>query len=372
MAMLKVLHLDTGRDLRGGQWQLLMLARSLQKRECEQLIVCPEGSPLAAEAAKSSLEVWSAPLHGLASLKTVTRLRRTITSRGFNILHAHDGRAQTVSWLASCGAPVCRVASRRVTFLPRSRAIHRIKYTHTCHGVIAVSSFVRELLIQSGIPPARIEVIPDGVSVPESLPDSRRRAELRRMWQLEESDFVIGHAGAFTAEKGQAVLLEAFHAVSASVPNARLLLVGDGPLRKSLQAHWRSEVAGRRVQFLGYLEDLSSLMNCLDLFVMPSLKEGLGSSAIIAMAHGAPVVASRVGGLPEAVEDGKTGWLAPPGDAPALARAITIAAADGGRRLEMGKNAREKARLFSDDIMAERTMSFYRRASQKIPRNESA
>jgi len=366
--MLKVLHLDTGRDLRGGQWQLLMLARSLQKRECEQLIVCPEGSPLAAEAANSGLEAWGAPLHGLASLKTLTRLRHTIANRGFNVLHAHDGRAQTISWLATCGASVCRVASRRVTFLPRSPFIHRIKYTHTCHGVIAVSSFVREMLIQSGIPPGRIEMIPDGVSIPESLPDSYRRAELRRMWQLEETDFVIGHAGAFTAEKGHAVLLKAFYAALASVPNARLLLAGDGPLRKSLQAEWRSEVAGGRVQFLGYLSNLSPMMNCLDLFIMPSLKEGFGSSAIIAMAHGVPVAASRVGGLPEAVEDGKTGWLVPPDDAPALARAIIVAAADGGRRLEIGKNAREKARLFSDDIMAERTINFYRRTLQKISR----
>lgn len=364
--MLKVLHLDTGKDLRGGQWQLLMLARSLRKRGCQQLIVSPEGSPLAAEAAMAGMETWSAPLHGAASARAVMRLRRTITSRGFDVLHAHDGRAQTLSWLASCHAPVCRVASRRVAFLPRFHAMHRLKYTYTCHGIIAVSDFVRKLLIESGIPPAHIEMVPDGVVLPEALPDSGCKEEMRRRWRLEESDFVIGHAGAFTAEKGQQILLEAFQLAANSLPQGRLLLAGDGPFRESLQARWHHQADDCRVQFLGYIEDISSLMNCLDLFVMPSLKEGLGSSAIIAMAYGIPVIASRVGGLPEIVEDGKTGWLVPPGDVSALVRAVLAAVADSAGRLRISQNARDKARLFRDDIMAERTIEFYRRISPKL------
>ncbi len=361
---MKVLHLDTGRTLRGGQQQLLMLARSLRERQCEQLIVCPEDSALASEAAKTGLEVWKIPRRTIVSLRTLALLRRIITRRRFAILHAHDGRAQTISWLASSGLPVFRVASRRVAFLPRFRAIHRLKYTHTCHRVIAVSAFIRDLLVESGILPEHVEVIPDGVTVPKALPDASLKAALRRRWRLEESDFVIGHAGAFTKEKGQTVLLDAFRMLLPSVQNARLMLAGDGSLRESLEAQWFHQPCGNRVQFVGYLDDLSSLMNCLDLFVMPSLDEGLGSSALMAMAHGVPVVASRVGGLPEAVEDGKSGWLVQPGVAADLAQAIT-AATDRNRRLAAGREARERARLFSNDTMAERTLSLYRSAAKK-------
>ncbi|MGH9357515.1 MAG: glycosyltransferase family 4 protein [Terriglobia bacterium] len=357
--MLKVLHLDTGKELRGGQWQLLMLARSLRDLGCQQLIVSPEDSRLAAQAAMAGIDTWSAPLRGAASLGSLARLRRIIKRGGFNVVHAHDGRAQTISWLASCWAPVCRVSSRRVTFLPRFRAVHRFKYAHTCDAVIAVSGFIRNLLVESGVPASRIEVIPDGVTAPESLPGPDRKKELRRRWGLEESDFVIGHAGAFTEEKGQQVLLDAFKMAAPSLPQLRLLLAGDGPLRESLQTRWQHESGGRHVQFLGYLDDLSSLMDCLDLFVMPSLNEGLGSSAIIAMGHGVPVIASRVGGLPEVVKDGKTGWLTPPGDAVALARAIESAIADAAGRNRVRHNGWDQARLFSSAIMAERTLKLY-------------
>ncbi len=359
--MLRVLHLDTGEEMRGGQRQLLMLATALRRDGHDQLVACPEGSALAAEAAKGGLECWTAPLRRRASLAAMGRLRRVIVRGGYEIVHAHDGRGQTLSWLASCRLPVCRVASRRVTFLPRSHTLHRFKYTYTCNGVIAVSCFIRGLLVDSGVPPRLIEVIPDGVVIPALLPSPEQRAELRRKWQFEPNHFVIGHVGAFTAEKGQSILLEAFDLVAKVLPQARLLLAGDGPLRERLEVQWRSHTAGHRVRFLGYMEDLTSVMDSLDLFVMPSLKEGLGSAAIVAMAHGVPVVAACAGGLPEVVEHQKTGWLVPPANAPALASAVEVAESNRERTLQFGKNARERAALFSDDIMAKRTIDFYMR-----------
>ncbi|MGH9455921.1 MAG: glycosyltransferase, partial [Terriglobia bacterium] len=106
-------------------------------------------------------------------------------------------------------------------------------------------------------------------------------------------------------------------------------------------------------------EHPSELLDALDLYVMPSLAEGLGSSALLAMAHGLPVAASRVGGLPEIVQEGKTGWLFAPGSAPELAE-VVVRALDNHEELNrLGLNAREHAREFSDDIMASRTEALY-------------
>ncbi|MGH9470184.1 MAG: glycosyltransferase family 4 protein, partial [Terriglobia bacterium] len=165
-------------------------------------------------------------------------------------------------------------------------------------------------------------------------------------------------AGAFTWEKGQDVAIEAFRLLKTDLPSARLLLAGDGPLRRSMEQECGN--AGS-VQVLGFLADLESFMQSLDLFIMPSRSEGLGSSALMAMAYGVPVIASRTGGLPEFVAEGENGFLVQPRSPEALASAILRAARDRSSLRRMGAAARETARRFTSDIMTWHTMGFYRR-----------
>jgi glycosyltransferase involved in cell wall biosynthesis len=266
-----------------------------------------------------------------------------------------------IARFAARGIPLRHVVSRRVTFLPRGRISHRLKFGNRCHSIIAVSEFVRELLVRSGIPQSRIELIPDGIEIPVQLPSAESRLKSRERWGAAPDEFLIGHAGAFTHEKGQDIALEAALRLSTQIPQARMLLAGDGPLRSSRALHRRVRDAQGRVRLLGYVDDLSAFMSGLDLFIMPSRAEGLGSAALIAMAHGVAVIASRVGGLPEIVQEGKTGWLVPADSSSALAEAMAAAYSHRARLAEFGVNARERARQFSVDIMVERTESLYRR-----------
>jgi glycosyltransferase involved in cell wall biosynthesis len=361
---LRIVHLDTGEELRGGQRQLLLLARNLRERGHEQLIVCPEESPLAERALSEGFRVFPLPQRDPGHLHGICDLRGEVQAGHFDILHAHDGRSQTVSALASLGLPAQRLATRRVTFMPTGLAgalqLHRLQYGRTCDAIIAVSAFVRDLLVRSGLDAAKIEIIPDGVEIPPQLPDAACRARARRGWDLRPEEFVIGHAGAFTREKGQDLLLEAFMEAGASLPApARLLLVGEGPLRDSISDLVR-RTQGRAL-VLGSMEDLTPFFASLDLYVMPSRAEGLGSSALLAMAHGLPVVASRVGGLPEIVEDGASGWLVEPESPAALARALIRTASDPGRLRSFGLAGRERARAFSSATMVNRTEALYHR-----------
>jgi glycosyltransferase involved in cell wall biosynthesis len=358
---LKIVHLDTGRGLRGGQRQLLLLARGLRRRGHAQLIVCADGSELEARACQEDFRVFALPAHDPAHAHGILQLRQILRADGFELLHAHDGRGQTLAWLASVGMPVRRVASRRVTYLPSDRWSHRLKYALTCHAVVAVSNFVRQLLLHAGVPEAKIEVIADGVEIPPELPGPAARSRVRARWGWGAQEFLLGHLGAFTAEKGQDVALDAFLLLAERLPQARLLLGGDGPRRQWVGITTRVRRAGGRAQLCGSIEDLAEFFPALDLFVMPSRSEGLGSSALLAMAYGLPVVASRVGGLPEIVEEGKTGWLVPPEAAPALADAIIAAAQDPERLRQFGSNARERARRFAAEIMLERTEALYGR-----------
>lgn len=353
--MIKILHLDTAADLRGGQRQLLALARGLRERGHQQLIACPPGSRLGEMARHDGFEVCAVHFRGMNSLTSVFHLRRLM--RGFNVVHAHDGRGQTFSWLASSGLAAARVASRRVTFLPKGRFIHRLKYGRGCDGVIAVSEHIGGLLRRSGI--RNVHVIPDGIDFPAGLPDAEARGQARERFGIAATDFAIGHAGAFTPEKGQDVLIQAFQLVVQRLPRARLLLAGEGGLKQPLAAKYGLNDARSRIRLTGYLDDLSPLLSALDIFVMPSLAEGLGSAALMAMAHGMPVIASRTGGLPEVVDDAVTGWLAEPGSATELAEKIAAAASRPEALRQMGRQAREKARGFTNDIMAAKTEKFY-------------
>jgi glycosyltransferase involved in cell wall biosynthesis len=356
---MRILHIDTGRELRGGQRQLLRLARGLRVRRRDQMIVTPEGSELEECGRSEGFQVFALPAHDWGHANGILQLRQRLLAEPADILHAHDGRGQTISWLASLGLPVRRVASRRVTFLPGAPARHRFIYTRTCHAVIAVSEHIRSLLTAAGVPAGKIHIVSDGIEIPPQLPSREERARQRGLLELKDDDFVVGHIGAFTAEKGQDLGIEAIRRVAEKLPSVRLLLGGDGSPAAMTRIREQARAMGDRVRILGNLEELTGFFAALDLFIMPSRAEGLGSAALLAMAHGEAVVASRVGGLPEVVEEDRTGWLVTPGSADALAEAILIAASDRERLRAYGEAGRERAGQFSSAIMVARTEEVY-------------
>lgn len=358
---LSIAHVDTGHELRGGQRQLLLLAHGLRERGHSQLIVCPEASELRAHAEADGFPVLALPQNDFKHFKGIRELRQRLNGTGPMLLHAHDGVGQTVSWLASFGTRVRRIATRRVTYLPKRRIDYRLKYRHTCHAVVAVSLFVGRILEEAGVPPGMINVIPDGIEIPERLPDSVSRRAARAGWRLDESEFVIGHLGGISKEKGYDLALKALEILSDRLPNARMVLGGKISIEDLAASPLATAVASGQVLLSGYQEDLFELFSGLDIYIMPSRSEGLGSSALMAMAHALPVIATRVGGLPEIVEDGKTGWLVAPESADALAQAIAAAASNPERLKELGSNARLRSMEFSADRMVERTEALYRR-----------
>jgi len=297
----------------------------------------------------------------LIRLGNIRTLRERLRDHRFDIVHAHDGNAQAISFRASLGLAVRRVASRQVAFTPRHPLVHRWKYSLACHGVIATSQSVRQVLLAAGVPDSHIEVIVPGIEMPEELPRLDVRAAARARWGFSSDEFVIGHAGAFSREKGQDVALEAALLLASRLPRTRMLLVGDGPERSQPLMIELARQASAIAQLPGFVDDLDQFYAALDLYIMPSRSEAWGLTALHAMAYGLPVIASNVGGLPEMVEDGKSGWLVPPESPKALADAILDAASDPARLYEFGRNARERAAKFSIERTVEQTERFYLR-----------
>ena len=317
---------------RGGQQSLLTLARGLRARGYRQTIVCPSSSILAERASAAGFPIAKLGL------------------RNADIVHAHGGRALTVAFWETLGSSVKRVVTRHVAFRPRNPWTHRMKYKFACDGIIAVSDAVRRGLIETGVPSAKIEVIHTGIEMPQPAPRDRLT------FGLDETDFVVGHLGAFTREKGQDVAVAAAALLQESMPYARFILAGDGNLLNEMRRR-----APKTVTFPGFVANHAVFFGALNVFIMPSRSEAWGMAALEAMAYGIPVIASDVGGLPEIVEPGNGGWLVPAGDPGALARAIMESASSPYCLYQQGQRALKRAQLFSVAQMVDQTEAFYQR-----------
>jgi len=213
--------------------------------------------------------------------------------------------------------------------------------------------------------PQNVVTIHSAVDTERFCPREKSAAVLRE-FGLDSRTPVVGTVARIHRSKGFEHLLQAIAAVSRSNPQCRFLIIGKG--REKLAAQLKALDIARHVITSGYREDVPQLLSIIDLFVLPSLREGLGTAILEAMAMGKPVVASRVGGIPEAVKHGLNGLLVPPADAPALAAAISRLLAAPDRCLEMGRRGRLRAeRLFDQRVMIAKTEAFFNRMLDKQP-----
>lgn len=298
-------------------------------------------------------------------LATAWKLSKIIREWRPEIVHAHDPHAVSMASLAmSFGAPDPRpktIASRRVDFHLQSHAFSQWKYRQV-DGFIAASNAIRQILISDGIPAGRIEVVHDGIDV-EKI-QHRPVIDLHAEYWLPHGVPVIVNVGALVGHKGQKYLIDAMPLVLREVPDAHLIIFGEGELRAPLEKQIKQLSLAKRVLLPGFREDVMSLMKSADLFVMSSVTEGLGSAVLDAMAMGHAVVGTTAGGIPEAVVPEETGLLVEPADPKALSAAIVRLLKDGELRQQFGNAGRARvAEHFGVDRLVEGTLAAYRKFS---------
>jgi len=347
-----ILHVTTERGWRGGERQLLLLARELGRRGLAQQIAAPRGSPLAFRASAAGLEVVLLQPSPAWHPGSLVALLRWLRRHPGALLHSHSSPALSLAALARRLAPAAGVVhTRRVAYPVRRAAKHRT----AADRYVAVSQAVADGLLAAGLAAKRLRVIPSCADL-ETCDTAVASSE----WARVPPAPLVGCVAHLAPEKGLSVLLAAWSEVATAMPGARLLLVGDGPERARLERTAASFVPDS-VVFTGQRDDVAACLKALDLYVQPSLAEGLGTSVLDAMACGLPVVASRVGGLPEAVADGETGLLVPPGDPSALATAVLELLRDPERAAAMGAAGRRRVEEhFTLERMVEGYLMLYR------------
>jgi glycosyltransferase involved in cell wall biosynthesis len=355
----KVLHVEAGRHLYGGARQVLYLIAGLEARGVESLLVCPPGSAIAAAARAEGARVEELPMRGEADIPLIPRLLRLIRRERPSLVHLHGRRgADVLGGLAARLAGLPCVLSRRVDN-PEPRWLARPKYALYAR-VIAISEGIRRVLLQEGVPPGHVVRVSSAVDA-GAFDRPCDRDWLQSALGADGRRPLAGMIAQLIPRKGHDVLLEALPRVLERSPDLLVVLLGKGPREQEIAAEIRRRGLGGNVRLLGFREDLDRLLCCLDLVVHPALMEGLGVSLLQAAAAGVPLVASRAGGLPEAVRDGENGLLVPPGDPAALAAAMGRLLADPDLRRRMGEAGRALVRReFSLDAMVEGNLAVYR------------
>jgi glycosyltransferase involved in cell wall biosynthesis len=357
---MRVLHLDSSLDWRGGQQQVSYLADGLKTRPLDQKLVVRAGGRLADRLRSQDLLVRTLRLRSEWDPASLVGLGRIIGEFRPDIVHAHDSRTLGMAvFLKKLGQRFRLVASRRVAFPVRSNPLWKQKYQKSPDRIIAVSRYIEESLIRQGIAPQKIKLIYDGLRLPVE-PRPEERSVARKRFGVAEGGVLIGTVGSFTEEKGHEVLIRGFKRIVTQRSGVRLLLVGDGPLRGRISRLIHDLGLEAEVIIESSVSDLGSLIPALDLFVYPSLVEGLGSVLLLAMAYRIPVCASRTRGIPELVVPGETGHLFPPGNAEALAEQVMILLASLTSLEGTTRNAFKRVKNeFLVDRMVSKTYDLY-------------
>lgn len=303
------------------------------------------------------------------------RLARLFRRTATEVVHTRNAEAFFYGVLGAKLAGVRRVVhsehGRVLPDTPRRMLAQRVLLRLTDAAFAVSEQLRRDLVAHLGVPERRFEVIYNGVDSTRIMRADRGVA--RRALGAGGDDLVIGSVGRLVSVKNYELLLRAFARVAASRARVRLLLVGEGPERGRLERAAAEAGIASRTELLGHREDVADLLVGLDVFVLPSVSEGMSNTLLEAMAAGVPVVASDVGGNPEIVEDGRSGLLFPSRDEAALAARLARLLDDPSARDELGRAGRERvAREFSMGAMIDRYEALYERIARSGRRVASA
>jgi glycosyltransferase involved in cell wall biosynthesis len=355
---MKVLHVESGRHLYGGAKQVLYIMEGLQQAGVENLLACPDGAAIAPAAAHCA-RVIEMPMQGDADIGLTLRLRRLIAREKPDIVHLHSRRgADLWGGLAARLTHTPCVLSRRVDN-PEPRWWVPAKYALFDH-VITISEGIRSVLLACGVAADKVTCVRSAVEAAPYLIDYNKAA-FRQQLGLAADTPLVAIVAQLIARKGHRYLLQALKTVLPDHPQMQLLIFGRGPLENELRQVIASDGLTPHVRLMGFVDNLPEILGCIDLLVHPADMEGLGVSLLQASAAEVPIVASRVGGIPEAVRDGLNGLLVTPGDIPALAAAIHHLLADPKLRQRMGEAGRRLVtNEFSTNTMCAGNLAIYR------------
>jgi glycosyltransferase involved in cell wall biosynthesis len=360
-----VLHLSTSSGPGGAERMISTLAAALNQGQFRIIVGLFRPGWLQAECEALGVKTFVIPLAGRFNLQWFRACLRLLRKERVMLIHAHEFSAIVYGWIVATVARVPFIATVHGKNYFWEKLRRRVVYRLVSRQgtMVAVSQDLKRFVCDKvGVAEKRVEVIYNGVPSAQTVTDEEVR-KCKAEIGISGRYPVLGVVGSLYPVKGHRFLLEAMPEILKRWSNAVLLVIGRGELEVALKEQAGQLAIGAHIHFLGMRQDVPRLLSVLDAFVLPSLSEGLSLALLEAMASGKPVVATRVGGNPELIDHGRTGFLVQPEDARDLAANLVKLLSDPGMMQEFGRQAAVRVRQhFSMGHTVDRYRALYARS----------
>jgi glycosyltransferase involved in cell wall biosynthesis len=362
---MNILHISTPISWRGGEQQVAYLVQALHEAGIRQGVLCPIGAALSDRAELRGTAVLGFQTRGPLGVLLARRIAHVARKGEYTLIHTHDSHAHSAAVLAAAlfGMSLPIVVSRRVDFPVSPGPFSKWKYNHSSvRRILCVSDEIRKITAPAIRNKNILSVIRSGVDAGRYA-TANGRESLRRELGLNPQTRLVGNLSALADHKDYPTWLRAAACLHVQDPQLHFVIAGSGPKEHEIRQLISGLGLSTCVHLLGFRTDVAEVMTALDVFMISSKTEGLGTIVIEAFAAGVPVVATRAGGIPELVEGEMNGILCPVGDDVSLCASVRRIFEEPGLALRLGAAGKERSHRFSFRSTAAQTLEVYRQVS---------
>ena len=367
---MKLLHILSERSWRGGEQQAAYLIDVCQRENIECHVACRKGSAFSHYCEENKITNINLPFRGQFDIYTASKIKQYCLNNQINFMHLHTGNAHGISVVSHLlGNVTPMILSRRVIFPVQNKIFSKLKYNFPAiQKILCASEAIKHVIKDSLDNPNKCVTIYDGIDINKFKPPKERY--LHNKYHINKDTLVIGNVSALDINKGLFTFIDTAKIILEKNINAKFFIIGEGPLKFRLMNYIRKLGLDNYVILTGFLKNIADVIQGLDLFVLTTVAEGLGTSLLDAMACNIPVVATKTGGVPEVVINQLTGLLAPVNDAKGISEQIIKIISDDTLKQNLIVNAHEHLlRYFTKEEMGMATIDIYKNCQQQLQRD---
>ena len=357
---MKVLHISSEKGWRGGEQQIGYLIEELNKKGVVSLVACRSGETTEAYCIKHDIPFISLPFKNSFDLVTAFRLMKYANKENVDLVHMHTARAHSVGILAYLmGLKSKLILTKRTSFPIKKNFLSQWKYNHPkISKILCISKQIKEVIAPSISDKDKLRVVYSGIQANRFNPETKSNF-IKEKYGIGDGKILIGIVAALTAEKDHETFIKAAAESLKVQSNLHFLVIGKGNLETSLIESVEAKGITDCFTFTGFVNNVPEILPELDLFILTSIIEGLGTSILDAFASKVPVIATRTGGIPEIVLHRTTGFLVNVGDFESISKYTLEILVDSNLRKVLVKNAYAHLQEFTTKKTAEETLEIY-------------
>lgn len=356
-----ILQLSSEKYFRGGERQIALLIDELNKLGVHNIVAARRGSEFSKYCAKNNIECFELGFRNAFDLVTASSIKKICSTRKVDIVHIHSAKSHGIAVIAaSLGNKTPLILSRRVAFIPKNSFLTKWKYNHPAiRKIVCVSNRIKEIMQAYAQRPERCVTVYSGIDL-KKFDGIVNDGRLRKEYNISDSTTLIGNTAALEKEKDLFTFIKTISILIKDDMDVKGVVIGDGSLQQELTEFSRSLNVESSIIFTGYRNDVRECLAGLNIFMITSEEEGLGTSVLDAFAAGVPVVATNAGGIPEMVIHERTGLLADIKNAQHLAENVKRLMTNDALKKSLTINAKENLLEFSKEEMARKTLDVYK------------